>query len=223
MKNLIRPVYPKEFSIGLLLLIFVTACFLAHQIFVVPIHDLKENKDIYVGMVLVSIAVIIMILIMWEEILFPIRLKEIEGGIIFRNRQRKLRIQVIMYCCIPVIFIYVYFQYEVKLVRFIAWAAVCMLPPVMDKIISGVNNYEDFLKLTNTSVEYKNNEKEGRFPIEDIMTITIVKDDRNVISKLQLLLKNTSIVTIDLDEMELEVFYDSINMFLSTKYKDLLK
>lgn len=223
MKNLIRPVYPKEFSIGLLLLIFIIACFLSQQIFFVSIHDLKENRDTYLGMFLVSLALIIMILIMWEEILFPIKLKEIEGGIVFRNRQTKLRVQVMMYCCIPLIFIYVYWQYDVKLFRFIAWAAVCMLPPIMDKIISGVNNYEDFLKLTISTVEYKNNEKEGCFPIEDIMHITIVKDDRNVLNKIQLLLKNNNIVTIDLDEMELDAFFPSIYAFIKKHYSSLLK
>ena len=121
MKKIIRPTYPKEFSVGLLLLMFITSCFLAQQIFVVSIHDLKldENNHIYFGMFLVSSALIIMILIMWEEILFPVRLKEIDGGIVFRNRQTKLRTQVIMYCCIPLIFIYVYLEFDVKLFRFI--------------------------------------------------------------------------------------------------------
>lgn len=223
MKKLIRPTYPKEFSVGLLLLIFITSCFLAEQVFVGSIHDLKENKDVFIGMFLISAAVIIMILIMWEEILFPVRLKEIQGGILFRNRQSKLRVQVIMYCCIPVIFLYVYLNYDVNMLRFLAWAAVCMLPPVMDKIASGVNNYEDFLLLTDTSLEYKNNEKQGSYLIENIIHITIVKDERSVMTKIQLLLKNGNDVQIDLDEMELEAFYESINIFISTHYKDLVK
>lgn len=222
MKKLIRPTYPQEFSVGLVLLIFIISCFLAGQVFVVSIHDLKENTEVLLGIFLVSIAVIIMVLIMWEEILFPVKLKKIDGGIIFRNRKEKLRIQILMYCCIPVIFLYVYVNYDIRPLRFFAWAAVCMVPPIMDKILSGVNNYQDFLQLTNSSVEYKNNEKEGRFPIGNLMTITIIKDERNVMSKIQLLLKNGNNVTIDLDEMELEAFYESIEMFISTEYKDLL-
>ncbi len=223
MKKLIRPTYPKEFSVGLLLLIFTICCFLAPQIFIIPIQGLIENTDILIGVFLVSVAVIIMILIMWEEILFPIRLKEIDGGIIFRNRQSKLRVQVIMYCCIPAIFLYIYLKYDVKHFRFLLWAAVCMIPPVMDKIISGVTNYEDFLKLTVTQMEYKNNEKEGRIAVQDIQRIEILTDETDVMNKLQLHLKNDTIIQIDVDEMELEVFYESIQAFISTKYSDLLK
>jgi len=222
MKKLIRPTYPKEFSVGLLLLIFIITCFLSQQLFDVSIYDLKQKHDVLVGMFLVSTAIIIMVLIMWEEILFPIKLQEIDGGLLFRNRKSKLRIQLIMYCCMPVIFVYVYLQYDIKLFRFILWAAVCLVPPVLEKIISGVNNYEDFLKLTDSTIEYKNNEKEGAVQIADVLSITILKDEDGIINKIQLLLKNSNTLTIDLDEMELEAFYTSISLFISTRYKHLL-
>jgi hypothetical protein len=223
MKNIIRPTYPKEFSIGLILLIFIIACFLSHQIFVVPIHDLNQNQDIYIGMFLASVAVIIMVLILWEEILFPVKLKAVDGGIEFRNRKSKLRMQLMMYCCIPLILGYIYFNFEVKWFRFILWVAVCMVPPILEKIISGVNNYEDFLKLTDNSIEYKNNEKEGNILIKDIVYISFMKDDRNFVEKIKLVLKNTEEVIIDLDEMELDAFYDSIQTFVKTHYTQMLR
>lgn len=223
MRKLIRPTYPKEFSIGLLLLIFVIACFLSLQIFVVPIHDLNENKDVYVGMLLASFAVIIMVLIMWEEILFPIKLKEIPGGIEFRNHKSKLRVQIMMYCCIPVIFIFIYLNFEIKFFRFLFWAIVCMVPPVLEKIVSGINNLQDFLQLTVEKIHYKNNEKEGDFKTSDIIQISILSEDKSLINKIELFFKDGSSVIIDIDEMELEAFYVFIYKFIVTNYKHLLK
>ena len=222
MGKIIRPTYPREFSIGILLLIGVIACFLSHQIFDVPIHALNKNKNVYFGMGLVSIAVINMVLILWEQILFPIRVKEVDGGVIFRNHSTKLITQVLIYATIPAIFVFIYLNYDIKPVRFFIWAAVCIIPPVIEKIVSGINNYNDFLKLTNATIEYKNNEKEGVFNVKDIQNITIIQDDRKIIEKLQLVFANKDSITIDLDEMELDAFYDSINNYISTHYKHLL-
>jgi hypothetical protein len=222
MGKIIRPTYPKEVSIGVLLLIFIFSYLLSHQIFDVRVHELKENKHVYYGMFLVSVAVVTMVLIMWEEILFPIKIKEIDGGMIFRNHRTKLKAQLLIYCTIPAIFIFIYYEYEVNHIRFLIWAAVCMIPPVIEKIVSGINNYNDFLKLTDKKIVYKNNEKVGEFKLKDIQHLTIVKDARQVIHKIQLAFKNNEEVTIDLDEMELDDFYSSINAFITTHYHHLL-
>ena len=223
MGKIIRKTYPTEFSMGILLLIFIISGFLSPELFDVPLHDLHQYRGVALGMFLVSIAVIIMILIMWEEILFPIKLKSQDGGILFRNHSSKLKTQILIYCSIPAIFIFVYLKYELHIIRFLLWTAVCMLPPVIDKIASGINNYNDFLKLTNDAIVYKNNEKEGAFRIQDVEYLKVIKDDRNVIIKIQLLFKNNDHITIDLDEMELDAFYVYINKYITNHYKHLLK
>jgi len=222
MSKIIRPTYPAQFSAGLLMLIYIIAFFLSQQIFDVRIHHLKHNHNVYIGMALAGVASILMILIIWEEFLFPIRVKIVENGLMFRNHRSKLIIQVLMYSCIPAIFAFIYFNYDINPIRFFIWAAVCVFTPVIEKIVSGINNYNDFLRLTTNEIQYKNNEKEGSFQLSDIQTIAIIKDDRDVLQKIQLLFKNNEQIRIDLDEMELEDFYDSIHLFIITKYQDLL-
>jgi hypothetical protein len=223
MQKLIRPTYPTEFSMGLLLLVFIISFLLSHQIFEVPFSGLGQNQHVYFGMLLVAIAVIIMLLIICEEILFPIKIREVKGGVIFKNHRRKLKTQLLIYCIIPAIFCFIYFEYDVNHLRFIIWATVCMVSPVLGKIASGINNYNDFLELTNEKIEFKDNEKEGCFEIKNIQSIIFIKDERNIIHKIQLKPKNSDHVTIDLDEMELDAFYDSINKFIITHYQHLLK
>jgi hypothetical protein len=98
-----------------------------------------------------------------------------------------------------------------------------VITPIAAKLVSGINNYNDFLTLTNEAISYKNNEKEGIFNLKEIEFITLINDERNVLHKIQVSLQNKSQVTIDLDEMELEAFYVSINEFIITEYKNLLK
>ncbi|MBY0425049.1 MAG: heavy metal transporter [Cytophagales bacterium] len=222
MGNVIRPTYPRAFSIGLLLLIFIISCFLSLQIFDVPFQEIKTHKGVLLGMVLVSLAVISMVLILWEQFLFPIKLKEVEGGLIFRNHQTKLQVQFVIYCTIPAVFTFIYLNFPVNHVRFFIWAGVCMIPPVVEKIVSGINNYNDFLKLTDTVIEYKNNEKVGTFKVSDLKSIAIVKDESKILEKLDLVFLNGDQVTIDLDEMELDAFYDSINNYIIKHYPNLL-
>ncbi len=222
MRNTIRPTYPIEFSIGVLLLIFVISGFLSHQIFDTPFHELNQTTSVYFGMFLVALAVIIMVLIIWEEILFPIRVKEVNGEMVFRNHRKKLLVQLIIYCTIPAIFTFIYLNYEINLVRFIVWASVCTISPVIEKIVSGINNYNDFLLLSETIIQYKNNEKEGSFELKNIEKIEIITDDRNIIEKILLVLKNNNQVIIDLDEMELDAFFGYIHKFITTHYQHLL-
>jgi len=223
MGKIIRSTYPAEFSIGILILIFGIAGLLSHQIFDSSAYGPDEDEAVYFGMFLVSIAVVIMVLIMWEEILFPIKLKEVDGGMMFRNHRTKLKVQLLIYLTIPAIFTFIYLEYEVNHIRFWIWAAVCMVPPVLEKIFSGINNYNDFLRLTNEIVEYKNNEKEGVFEIKTVQSLEILNDERNIIEKIKLVFKNNDTLIIDLDEMELEDFYYAIDHYIKTHYQYLLK
>jgi len=223
MGKVIRSTYPAEFSIGILILIFGIAGLLSHQIFDSAAYGPDENEAVYFGMFLVSMAVVIMVLIMWEEILFPISLKEIDGGMMFRNHRTKLKVQLLIYLTIPAIFTFIYMEYEVNHIRFWIWAGVCMIPPVLEKIFSGINNYNDFLQLTNEFVGYKNNEKEGIYQISTVQSIEILNDERNIIEKIKLVFKNNDTLIIDLDEMELEDFYFAIENYIKTHYQHLMK
>ncbi len=222
MAKVIRQRYSIEFSVGILLLIFVLSLFLSFQLFEIPQPALNEGKNIYLGAVLVSSAVIIMLLVLWEEFLFPVKIKSEEGGIIFRNHSTKLKTQLLIYSTIPIIFGFVFVEYEVNLTRFVIWATICIVAPVAGKLISGIKNYNDFLKLSNVAIEYKNNEKEGILHLTNIQGITLIKDDRNVLHKIQLTMTNNHQITIDLDEMELEAFISTIDKFIATHYKSLL-
>jgi hypothetical protein len=221
MRKLIRPTYPKEFSIGLLLLIFIFSTFLSHQIFDVPFLELS-NSNVYPGMILVGIAVIILVLIIWEEFLFPIKIKEVDNKIVFRNRRNKLKTQILIYLFIPAIFGFIYYEYEINHIRFFIWAAVCIIAPVVEKIASGINNYNDFLKLTHDSIEFRNNKKKGDIKLKEVLHLSLVKDEQGVIKKIQLLMLNNEVVVIDLDEMELEAFYDAISSYFTKHYEHML-
>ena len=220
MSKTIRPTYPIELSIGLLFLIFFLSCFLSYHIF--DIHSNKNGEDIYYAMSLVGVAVIIMVLIVWEEFLFPINIKPVKGGMIFRNHRSKLRIQVFFYCFIPTIFTFVYIKYAVHPISFGIYAAVCIGFPVVEKLISGINNYNDFLLLTDTKIEFKNNAKIGTIEISNIIEILIIRDERKVLQKIQLILLQNNIVTVDIDEMELYDFYDTILGFITNHYRHLV-
>jgi hypothetical protein len=217
MGKTIRPTYPLEISIGLLLLIFVLSLFLSGQVF-----ETQKGETVYFGMTLVSLAVIIMVLILWEEFLFPVKATPVEGGLLFRNHRTKLKIQVLFYFTIPLIFAYIYFNYEVNLIRFIIWAGICMIIPIVGKLFSGINNYNDFLKLTKDKIEYKNNEKTGAYNLQELYRIHLVKDERNVLHKIQLTTNGDQQVLIDLDEMELDAFFEVILKFIQENYKTLL-
>ena len=218
--KVIRPTYPKELSIGLLLLIFVIAFFLSGQIFSETATEAGIRE--YIGMFLVSCAVIVMVLVLWEEFLFPIRIKPTDAGAEFRNHRNKLRIQVMIYCLIPVIFATVYLVYNVDPVRFFIWAAICVGAPLAGKLISGINNYNDFLKLTNDVIEFKNNEKMGVFAVKEVDQITLVRDQRGVLHRILVSVKGTEVV-IDTDEMELEAYYATIDEFIRVHYGNLVK
>jgi hypothetical protein len=223
MGKIIRPRYSVEFSIGILLLVFALSLFLSLQIFPMSKSALHEGKNVYFGAALISSAVIIMVLVLWEELLFPVRLKVEEGSTVFRNHRNKLKTQILIYCAIPFIFILVYAEYDVNLVRFLAWAVICIAAPVAGKLISGIRNYNDFLKLSHDTIAYQNNEKKGVFPLKDVKHITLIKDERNILHKVELFLFNNNRVTIDLDEMELEAFIGSIENFMTAHYSTLLK
>lgn len=220
MAKIIRPRYPVEFSVGLLLLIFALSLFFSYEVFRVP--GAVRNERMYFGMFLVSSAIIIMLMVLWEEFLFPIHVKPVAGGLVFRNHRNKLKTQGLIYITIPVIFAVVFFNYSVNLIPFIVCAAICILAPLTGKLISGIRNYNDFIKLTRELIEYKNNTRSGIFKLPEIQQITLVKDERKVLHKI-ILSTNGNDVTIDLDEMELEAYYHPINEFITVHYKKLLR
>lgn len=222
MGKIIRPTYPVEFSIGLLILIFALSFFLSSQIFVVSWHELMEGTNAYFGMFLVSVAVIIMVLILWEEFLFPIRIKESGAGVVFRNHRTKLKTQLLIYCIIPIIFVFIYLTYRIHTVRFYIWAAICTIMPLAIKLYSGLNNYNDFLSFTDDAIAYKNNTKTGTFTISALKQIVPIRDENGVLHKFQVVPTTGNEVVIDLDEMELEAFLDSIDAYIAAHYKNLV-
>jgi hypothetical protein len=223
MAKIIRPTYPVEFSVGLLLLIFALSSFLSLDIFAVRWHDIKEGNAPVFGMALAGAAIVIMVLIVWEEFLFPVHIKPTQDKVIFKNHNTKLITQVLIYCAIPIIVIFIFLNYAVSYLSFFIWASLCLIPPVVGKLISGIKNYNDFLKLTNDTIAYKNNEKEGILPVAEIREIVLIKDEKSILHKIQVLMLNNHEVIIDLDEMELEAYYQTINEFIKDHYKALVK
>ena len=222
MAKIIRPTYPLEFSIGMLILIFALSSFLSVEIFSLKWHDVMEGGTPLLGMVLAGIAVVIMALIVWEEFLFPVRIRPAGDEIIFRNHFAKLKTQLLIYSAIPIVVGLVYFNYEVDEIVFSVWAAICLVAPA-GKLISGIQNYNDFLKISDDVIEYKNNEKKGRLTVNEIQKIVPIRDEANVLCKIEVLMSDGSQVTIDLDEMELNAFYHTIDEFIDAHYKALLK
>lgn len=223
MAKIIRPTYPLEFSIGLLLLIFLLSTFISFEIFDAKWHAVMDGEGPLLGMALSGIAIVIMALILWEEFLFPVRLKPADDKIVFRNHSTKLRTQVLIYCAIPIIVVFIYFNYPVSPLAFSLWAFVCLISPVAGKLISGIKNYNDFLKLTDDTIAYKNNEREGVLPVSGIREIMLIRDESNVLHKVKVLMRNDTEVIIDLDEMELEAYYQTIEGFIRGHYTDLVK
>jgi hypothetical protein len=224
MAKIIRSTYPVEFSVGLLILIFVLSFFLSSQLFYVHWRELMDGTNVYLGMFLISSAVIIMVLILWEEFLFPIRIKPSDDGMVFHNHRTKLKTQLLIYLLIPAIFAFVYYYFpdRINIVRFIIWAVICTGMPVVIKLASGIKNYNDFLKLTNTVIEYKNNQKAGIFYVRDIQRIVPVRDEKRLLHKVEVVTEKEGQVVIDLDEMELEAFLGSIDQFITAHYSNLV-
>lgn len=223
MAKIIRPAYPLEFTIGLLLLILVLSSFICIEIFAVQWHEVLNGGAPVTGMLLAGLAVVIMSLILWEEFLFPVHIRSSNDRIIFRNHFTKLRTQVLIYCMIPVIVGILYFGYEIRFLPFTIWAGICLVAPVAGKLISGIKNYNDFLEINNDAIAYKNNEKEGVFPVRDIREILLVRDEENVLHKIRLFMTDDRQLMIDLDEMELEAYYQTIDQFIQGHFAAMLK
>lgn len=220
--KVVRKTYRRDVSFGIMIIIFGVVFFLADQLFEKKQPHLDGFIDLNFGKSLVSVAVIVMALIMWEEILFHVHIKPVGDGLIFRNHGTKLKFQGVIYLIIPAIIVFLYLNYEVSAFRFFSWAAVVALLPVAGKLMSGIKNYNDFLKLTGTSIQYKNNQLEGTYALSDISSIRLIKDEGKVLHKISLERTAGDSITIDLDEMELEDFYESINEYITEHYAHLL-
>jgi hypothetical protein len=223
MKKLIHTSYPAEINVIILFSLFLISCFFSYELFDVRFHNPDHLKNAALGMVLVGVATVLMVLILWEEILFKAKAKEISGGLVFRNRRKKLKAQILLFSGIPVIFTFIYLEYDLNLLHFVIWSAVCMVIPAIEIIVSGINNHKSYLTLTNRMIKYKNNNREGSFETRVVRNITIIKDDKSFVKKIQVLFTNNHHLIIDLDEMHLNAFCDPIHKFIKANYKDLLK
>jgi hypothetical protein len=223
MQKTIRSTYPVEISVGVLTLIFVLGFLLSSQLFTVPWDNLASGLDVYLGMFLVTNAVMVMVLIIWEEILFPVRIKHIEGGVIFKNHRNKLITQLLFFLLIPAIYALVYLNFEVHPIRFYIWASINIILPLVAKLGSGLNNYNDFLMLTDKIISYKDNELSGEFKIADITTLEKINNEEGQFEKLAVYLVDGEKIIIDLDDMELDDYYEAIEEHLSSNYSSLLK
>jgi hypothetical protein len=222
MRTLVRPTYPTKVNVIILANLLFFASFCSFEMFDVHFHNPHHLKNATLGMALIGVAVVLVTLIIWEEILFHVKVKEIKGGLIFRNQRKKIKTQILLYIPIPLIFMFVYQEYDLKITHFMVWAAVCMALPAIEIVVSGIRSHRNFLKLTSRMIKYKNNNKEGCFDTKDIQNITIIKE-KGFIKKIQLLFTNNDHVIIDLDEMHLHAFYNSIYTFIKIHYKHLLK
>ena len=223
MRKTIRQKLPTEYSIGILILLYTMSYFLSGRLFHLHLHSSDESPSMSIAMLLASTTVIVMILILWEELLFPVKIRHVDNDILFRNYRNKLKIQVLMYLVIPVIVVWIYLNYPVNYYTYIPWALVCLVLPVASKLVSGINNFNDFLRLSDTEIEYKNNEKEGIIRIENVVQIELIKDSDGFLSKLDLKFQDNSNLIIDLDEMELEAYYESIEEYITEHYASLCK
>lgn len=188
---------------------------------VVRWRDIMDGNNQIIAMLLSGLAVVLMALILWEEFLFPVRIKPSEHEIVFRNHFAKLHTQVLIYCAIPVIIGYIYLNYAVSLVSFAIWALILLCAPV-GKIMSGIKNYNDFLKLTADTIEFRNNEKGGVFRTDEIRQITLIKDESSVLHKVNVQTTANTSVMIDLDEMELGEFCQIIEKFIVEHYEGVV-
>jgi hypothetical protein len=222
MNKTIRPTLPMNISFGIVVIIFAIAFFLSGQLFETHQPNLEGFVNLYFGEFLVSTAVIIVVIILWEEILFPVKVKPSKEGLIFRNHRTKLLFQILVYLVIPVIVVFLYLNFVISPFYFYPWAIICVIAPVAGKLVSGINNYNDYLRLTDTVIAYKNNEKVGDFAIKDIKKLTLIQDETKVLHKVQLDFSDQKSVTIDLDEMELEVYCETIEAYIKDNYKSLL-
>lgn len=221
MKETIRKSLPRNLSIGVLILIFAMVYFLAAQLFKKGHTDLIGVSNIHLAYFLVSMAVLVMILILWEELLFPVRIKREADGFIFRNHRNKLKFQAAMYMIIPAIVVFLYLNYEVSMFRFFGWAAVVLILPAIGKLKSGINNYNDFLTLTPSKIEFKDNDHEGSYKVEDIQKLQLTKDDTDGLDELILGLKSGEEVRVQVHQMELDDFFESIEEYVSGTYQTL--
>lgn len=218
---LIRPAYPVNFTIGLLLLIFFISGFISFEVFEIKWKEVVAGDTALLAMVIAGVVGVIFVLILWEEFLFPVKVRPIEDEIIFRNHFTKLKTQVAIYSLIPAAIVFLYLTFEVRIVQFSIWSFVCTVAPLR-KLISGIKNYNDFLKLTDDTIEFKNNEHEGVLLVKEIEGIDCVSDEQQTLHKLKVLLKGGRQVTIDLDEMELGDYYNTIDQFVQKHYPSLV-
>jgi hypothetical protein len=119
--------------------------------------------------------------------------------------------------------LFIYLNYDVSPLPFFIWAAICVVSPVVGKLISGIKNYNDFLRLTDASIQYRNNEKSGVLPVSDMQSIILMKDEAAILHKVEVIMVSGTKELIDLDEMELDPYLQTIEEFIKSHYPALVK
>lgn len=222
MKKTIRHTLPRNISLGILILIFVLVYLLAGQLFKTNQNDLGALLNGYLANFLVSTAVLIMVLILWEELLFPVNVKQVDSGYLFHNHRTKLKFQFFLYLTIPLIVVFLFLTYKVSEWRFFSWAFVVVVFPVVGKLISGIKNYNDFLQLTSKEIAFKDNDHEGVYELSQIQKLALTKDDSGHLNELILQLKNGEQTAIKVYQMELDDFIEYIEKYVNETYRALL-
>lgn len=222
MKKTIRKRLPRNISLGILILIFALVYFLAGQLFVNERSSFGSFEQIYLDNFLVSTAVLIMILILWEEVLFPVHVKRVNDGHLFHNHRTKLWFQAVLYLIIPVIVVFLFLNYEVNALRFFGWAFVVVVFPVVGKLMSGIRNYNDFLLISPTGLSFKDNDHEGTYDVSQIQKVALTKDESGALNELILHLNSGGQETIKLYQMELDDFIEHIEKYLKETFHSLM-
>ena len=223
MSKTIRRTYPLHISVGMLIIIFIITYFLSFQLFGKIPDNVEWYQDSYFGGFLVSCAILVMVLMLWEELLFPVKIKDVDGGNLYRNHREKLVVQALMYLIIPAVVAYLYLNFPVSGFRFYAWAGINVLLPVAGKLITGLNNYNDFLELTDKHIRFKDNEHEGTIALSSVSSLELVRDEDGFLHELKIALKEGDPVVIEVHQMELEDFFESIEAYIGENYKGFLK
>ena len=222
MKKLLYPVQRLELDILAICLIFLIALFFSNPVFDLSYKEPNHRLTAYTGMFLVGMAAVLLTLIVWENLLFYLRLRFVEDGVKVCNPTRKNVIQGLLYAGMLLLFLVIYVYYPVNEFYFRLWFSLFATIPIVHKITYKFRSSNPLLKLTRSEIQFRNRRKMGRFYVKNIQYIRIIKGAKDSISKLRLGVDDDE-VTIDLDEMNVDPFNDNITDYIKKNYTTLLK
>jgi multisubunit Na+/H+ antiporter MnhB subunit len=222
MKKPLQPAKSIELDVFIISLVFLIVFFFSSQIFEVSFNDPGQRNIACTGMLIIATAAILLTLIVWENLLFSLQIKSVEDGVKVGNHNKKNVFQAFFYLAILVLFLFVFLYYPINRFYYTLWFSFFAAVPILHKLIYSARNRNSFLKLTTSEIQFQNQQKKGRFYLKNIQYIRIVKGAKNSIAKLRLGVDNSE-VTIDLDEMKVDAFYDKIAEYIKKNYTTLLK